>query len=42
MDSKKTAQKICKLSSGASNFEHIEHGSTRQRLSLNEEKRCSG
>lgn len=38
----KKAQKIRKLNSGASNFEHIEHGSTRQRLSLNEEKRCSG
>lgn len=42
MDSKKTAQKIRKLNSGASNFEHIEHGSTRRQLSLNEEKRYSG
>lgn len=41
MDSKKTAQKIRKLNSGASNFEHIEHGSTRRQLSLNEEKCCS-
>ncbi|MBZ7887177.1 hypothetical protein FML63_02110 [Klebsiella variicola] len=38
----KTAQKIRKLNSGASNFEHIEHGSTRRQLSLNEEKCCSG
>lgn len=42
MDSKKTAQKIRKLNSGASNFEHIEHGSTRRQLSLNEEKHYSG
>lgn len=42
MDSKKTAQKIRKLNSGASNFEHIEHGSTRRQLSLDEEKRYSG
>ncbi len=41
MDSKKTAQKIRKLNSGASNFEHIEHGSTQRQLSLNEEKCCS-
>lgn len=33
----KTAQKIRKLNSGARNFEHIEHGSTRRRLSLDEE-----
>ena len=42
MDAKKTAQKIRKLNSGASNFEHIEHGSTRRQLSLNEEKHYSG
>ena len=42
MDSKKTAQKIRKLNSGASNFEHIEHGSTRRQLSLDEENRYSG
>ncbi len=41
MDSKKTAQKIRKLNSGASNFEHIEHSSTRRQLRLNEEKCCS-
>lgn len=42
MDSKKTARKIRKLNSGASNFEHIEHDSTRRQLSLNEEKHYSG
>lgn len=41
MDSKKKAQKIRKLNSGASNFEHIEHSSTRRQLRLNEEKCCS-
>lgn len=38
MDSKKTAQQIVKLSGGASNFEHIEHCSTRLWLSLNDKK----